>query len=424
MVERKRIGLRDVRALGPGREVWDAAVPGFGARRQKGEAVGYVLLYRTRQGRSRRYTIGRHGAPWTPETARDEARRLLAAVAAGRDPAAEKKAAREAMTVAELCDRYLADAEAGRMLTRRGQTKKPKTLEGDRGRITRHICPLLGRLPVAAVTPADVERFMHDVATGRTAAIVRISTHGVARVKGGRTTATRTVGLLGSIFGRAVKDGLRPDNPVHQVVRFADRKRERRLGDQELAALRAALRRAEQADLWPAATACARFLALTGWRKGEAVELRWSEIDLARRTARLADTKTGSSLRPLSNAACAVLRALPRVGERVFPASRGAAPMSLTKHWNRLAQLAGLPRDVTPHVLRHSFVSLANDLGYTDTTAGMLVGHKGHGTTRGYIHRADAVLLAAADEVAAAVLERMGEVPASAEVPLRSGTTA
>ena len=114
-------------------EIWDATVSGFGARRQKGEAVSYVLIYRTRQGRQRRLTIGRHGAPWTPDTARGEARRLLGEVVKGADPAADKREAPEAMTVTELCDAYLADAEAGRVLTRRGQSKKPSTLAIDRG---------------------------------------------------------------------------------------------------------------------------------------------------------------------------------------------------------------------------------------------------------------------------------------------------
>jgi integrase len=407
--QRRKIGLREVRALAPGREVWDGAVTGFGARRQKGAAVAYVVMYRTKAGRLRRYTIGRHGAPWTPDTAREEARRLLGEVAKGEDPAAEKRAVRKALTVAELCDRYLADAEAGRLLTRRGQPKKSKTLEGDRGRVARHIKPLLGRLPVAAVRPSDIERFMHDVAEGRTAATVRVSTHGLARVTGGRTTAARTLGLLGAIFARAVKDGLREDNQVRRVVRFADGKRERRLGDAEFAALGDALRQGAAEGIWPPALACARFLALTGWRKGEALALRWPEVDLARRTARLPDTKTGAAVRPLSNAACDLLRGLPRMGARVFPASRGEAPMSFTKHWTRIAKAAGLPADVTPHTLRHSFVSIEKDLYYSDSTVGALVGHRNSTMTGRYTHHADAVLLAAADAVADRIAELMGD---------------
>src|SRR5215471_15863778 len=158
MADRKRIGLREVRALAPGAEIWDAAVPGFGGRRQKGTAISYVLMYRTREGRQRRFTIGRHGAPWTPDTARAEAQRLLGEIVRGADPAAAKREGREALTIAELCDAYIIDAEAGRLLTRRGQSKKPSTLAIDRGRIERHFKPLLGSRAVAAVPRAEIER--------------------------------------------------------------------------------------------------------------------------------------------------------------------------------------------------------------------------------------------------------------------------
>jgi integrase len=316
MADRKRIGLREVRALLPGSEIWDAAVPGFGARRQKSAAVSYVLMYRTREGRQRRFTIGRHGAPWTPDTARQDAQRLLGEIVSGADPAATKREARDATTVAELCDAYLADAQAGRLLTRRGQSKKASTLAIDRGRIERHFKPLLGSCAVAAVTRADVERFMHAVAEGKSAARIKTKRRGLARVRGGRGTASRAVGLLGAIFTYAVRRGLRSGNPVHGVIRFADGKRARRLSDDEYAALGAALRQGEAEGIWPAAVAVARFLALTGWRSGEALALRWSEVDLSRRTATLVDSKTGRSIRPLSYAACDVLRGLPPICDR------------------------------------------------------------------------------------------------------------
>jgi integrase len=418
MADRKRIGLREVRALGPGAEIWDAAVPGFGARRQKGEAVSYVLMYRTREARQRRLTIGRHGAPWTPDTAREEARRLLGEIVKGSDPASDRREAREAMSVAELCDAYLADAQAGRLLTRRGQSKKASTLAIDRGRIERHFKPLLGSRPVAAVTRNDVERFMHAVAEGKSAARVKTKRRGLARVRGGRGTATRAVGLLGAIFTYAVRRGLRPDNPVHGVIRFADGRRERRLSDDEYAALGAALRKAEAEGIWPAAVAATRFLALTGWRSGEALGLRWPEIDVARRTATLADSKTGRSIRPLSRAACDVLCRLPRMtGELVFPATRGDGRMTgFPKLWARIAKLGEIPADVTPHVLRHSFASIAGDLGYSEPTIAALVGHKGRTITSRYVHSADAVLLAAADVVANRTSELMGELKPEADV--------
>jgi integrase len=422
MPTKQRLGLRQIRALKPGEIIWDPSVPGFGARRQRGDAVSYVLFYRTREGRQRWFTIGRHGAPWTPESARDEAQRLLGSVASKADPAAEKRAARNAQTVTELCDLYLADAEAGRLVTRRRVAKKTSTLTTDRGRIERHIKPLLGRRVVASVTRDDVETFMHDVAAGKTAGKTKTKPRGLARVRGGRGTASRTVGLLGAIFAYAVRHRMRPDNPAHGVLRPADGRRERRLSDEEYKALCEALRKAETANMWPPAIAVARFLGLTGWRSGEALGLRWDEIDLARRTARLGDTKTGRSVRPLSHAACDLLRGIGRSGELVFAATRGDGRMAgFPKFWARIAKFGNLPPEVTPHTLRHSYASLAGDLGYSEPTIAALVGHKGHTITSRYVHAADAVLLAAADAVANRTMELMGDAaPIAQVIPLRA----
>lgn len=420
MVARQRIGLRQVRALRAGEIIWDATLPGFGARRQRSEVVSYVLFYRTRESRQRWFTIGRHGAPWTPESAREEAKRLLGSVASNVDPAAEKRTARNAQTVSELCDLYFTDAESGRLMTRRRMVKKTSTLATDRGRIQRHIKPLLGRRAVAGVTREDVETFMHDVAAGKTAGRTKTKPRGVAHVRGGTGTASRTVGLLGAIFTYAVRHRMRPDNPVHGVLRPADGRRERRLTDEEYKALGVALRKSEPANIWPAAIAVARFLALTGWRSGEALGLRWAEIDLARRTATLGDTKTGSSVRPLSHLACDVLRGVGRTGELVFSATRGDGRMGgFPKFWERITKFGPLPLDVTPHVLRHSFASLAGDLGYSEPTIAALIGHKGHSITSRYVHAADSVLLAAADAVANRTASLMGIKIQRKVVPLR-----
>jgi integrase len=434
--------------------VADKELPGFAVRVLRSGSKSYLVQYRV-GAQLRRKALGLHGVV-TAEQARHDAKVLLGHQAewrkdrrAGRnraDPLAVERqaAARQAETVAKLCDMYLADAEAGRLLTRRRMAKKPSTLATDRGRIERHIKPRLGRQALADVTRADVERFMHDIAEGKTAAIIKTKKRGLARVTGGKGTATRTVGLLGAIFTYAMRQGMRADNPCALVIKFAEGRRERRLSDDEYAGLGAGLRQAEaavreaeaegkaisrdgvrrrSATIWPPAIAAVRFIVLTGWRVGEAVGLRWSEIDLARRTAILADSKTGRSMRPLSNAACHVLKTVPRLdGDRVFPPTRGAADTVLyfKNFWLRVARLARLPAEVTPHVLRHSFASLAGDLGYSEPTIGALVGHKGHSVTSRYLHSADSVLLAAADAVANRTAHLMGDKSQKAVVvPLR-----
>jgi integrase len=138
--------------------------------------------------------------------------------------------------------------------------------------------------------------------------------------------------------------------------------------------------------------------------------LRWSEIDLPRRTARLIDTKTGASLRAMSEQACAVIQSQHRSGELVFPARSGGAMIGYRKTWMKIAKLGDLPADITPHVLRHSFASLAADLGYNESTIAILLGHKAHSMTSRYVHSADAVLLTAADAVANATWKLMDGV--------------
>jgi integrase len=88
--------------------------------------------------------------------------------------------------------------------------------------------------------------------------------------------------------------------------------------------------------------------------------------------------------------------------------------------WARVVKLGGLPADITPHVARHSFASLAGDIGYSEPTIAALIGHRGQTITSRYVHAADAVLLAAADAVASRTAELMGEgQPKGDVVPLR-----
>jgi integrase len=422
--DRKRLGIVELKALGPNKVIWDKSVIGFGARRQHGEAVNFVVIYRTADGRQRWQTIGRWGAPWTPDDARAEAKRILGSVASGADPAADKHARRHAETVGDLLDMYLRDAEAGSLLIRGGRTKKPGTLEADKGRIENHIRPLLGKLPLAAVKRADVDDMMHKIAKRETVrpAVKTGKARGKRVVRGGKGVATRTVGMLGAIFAYGLKRDLLKDNPAHGIQKYAEGKRERRLSDAEYVLLGKALAGAADTKIWPPAIAAARFLAVTGWRSGEALALRWSDVDLARNTAVLPDTKTGKSIRPLAAAAVAIMQS-EKGGELVFRPSRGKGTMSgFGSWWAKIAAHGPLPPDITPHVLRHSFASVAADLGFSETTVGAMLGHKGSSITARYTHACDAVLVSAADVVANNILERIKQPSPAAAINERKPT--
>ncbi len=389
--------------------IWDTELKGFGVKIAKGGRKTYVCQYRTpggRAGESRRLSIGAHGAPWTVELARLEAKKILGRAANSEDPAGDKQDLKRQLTVARLCDQYLAHGCA---------TKKASTLATDKGRIERHIKPLLGHKRVPEVTRADIKRFLQDVALGKTATDIKTTLHGRAIVRGGKGTATRTVGLLGGIFSYAVDCGMIETNPVVGIKRFPDKKGNRYLNQTEFAALGAAIRQARLTGENPTALAILELLIFTGARKGEIEALRWSEIDFDTSCLKLGDSKTGQKTIAINAAALRLLQALvPAAGLKaiskddfIFPAYRGEGYYKSTpKIWERVRASAGL-RDVRLHDLRHSFASIAVSMGASLPMIGALLGHADSATTQRYAHLHDDPLRAASEvignQIAAAI---------------------
>jgi len=352
-------------------------------------------------GRSRRYTIGLHGV-WTAEGARQVAKVQLGRVAQGDNPAEERQLDHKAITVKELCTLYLNDLNAGLILGKGGRPKKPTTIVTDTGRIERHIIPLLGTRRVKDLTKADINKALKDIMAGKTRVSVKTKKlRGKAIVRGGAGTATRTVGLLGGILTYAVEAGIITSNPAHGLRKPKDNLRQRRLSEAEYRTLGEMLRKAAEEEKYAMTVDIIRQIALTGCRRSEMIGLKWTEADTEASCLRLEDSKEGESIRPIDLPVVEYLeqRHTGDVGTYVFP-GRGEdnAFGSFPNHWEQLFKDSALS-DVTPHVLRHSFASIANDLGFTEVTIAALVGHAKGSVTSKYIHTLDTALIMAADTI-------------------------
>jgi integrase len=382
--------------------IWDSTVKGFGLKVTPSGSKVFIVQYRDpklRGSRPTRVTIGKFGSPWTADNARAEAKRILGMVATGNDPTKLKASNKTALTVAELCDIYF---------ERGASMKKASTIATDRGRVERHIKPLLGKLKVSQVTKHEVREFINDVAAGKTARDVRTGLRGRVIVTGGKGTATRTAGLLSGIFAFAVDAGYLDTNPVHGVAKFKGKKNERFLSLSEIQTIGGVLSEMEGEGVNPKALSIIRLLALTGARRGEIVNLKRSEVDLDSRTLRLADSKTGQKNIPLNRAAIEILSRIiaedqPKRSAYLFPAEAGDGPYNgVPKVWQAVRNRIGDPT-LRLHDLRHSFASLAVSQGASLPMIGALLGHANSATTQRYAHLSDDPVRGATEMVGDAI---------------------
>ena len=399
------ITIQCVETMVAGETIWDADVRGFGVRKQRRDAV-YVVKYRF-NGQQRYFTIGKHGAPWTPKTARKEALRLLGKVASNEnpiDPAADREADKAQPTFAQFADRYLAEYAAAH--------KKPRTIEEDRRNLRLHITPALGKKLIGEITRTDVTRFHRDARE-----------HPV--------NANRCLATLSHMLSVAEKWGLRPveSNPCKGIDRYPEKARERLLTADELARLGDALDRAARGftdDEWAAlparerparqtaedwrSIALFRLLLFTGARLSEILTLQWTWIDFERGVARLPDSKTGAKNLPISAPALAILQALPRQSgnPHVLPGDKPDSHfVGAQKPWQRLRKAAGL-EGVRLHDLRHAFASIAVASGDSLFIVGKVLGHRQASTTERYSHLQPDPVRAVADRNAQRIAALLG----------------
>lgn len=301
-----KINKRSIDALRAGDKnlfLWDTGLKGFGAKITPAGAISYVIQFRMggREASTRRYTIGVHGSPWTPATARTEAERLLILVAQGIDPVdADKQRRREAVDLAfaNYADLFAKSCKG------KGWSRLVERV------IRLYLKPVLRKKPLPKITRSDIVSVLDQMPPEQVAN--RRNVFAVMR------RLFRWAVSRGDI-DRSPMEGMETPPPV--------KPRERWLQDEELQAV------------WAATPEChrcfgpiVRLLIVTGQRREEVSGMRWEELDREERMwtlpgARAKNDQPNSI--PLNDLAVAVLdgeangQTWPRKG-RVFATSSGA----------------------------------------------------------------------------------------------------
>jgi integrase len=316
---------------------WDEVLPGFGVRVNPTGKV-WVVQYRA-GGKSRRETIGRVDTV-SLDVAREAAKKTLAKVQLGADPHAEKAQAkaRAKITFEAVAERYLKHAQ---------DRLKPRSFEEVERHLKKHWQPFQG-LPISEIRRALVATRLEEIAE-----------------QSGPIASNRARAALSALFAWAVAVGLAESNPVIGTIRVGTEvSREHVILDDELAAIWRACRDDDHGRI-------VRLLILTGQRRDEVGDMKWSEFDLARRLWTIPRERTKNGLTqevPLSELASEILRSKPRHEGREFVFGEGRGGFSgwsksKTRLDARIMKTGAVMRPWRLHDLRRTAATRLGELG-------------------------------------------------------------
>ncbi|ANY78469.1 hypothetical protein BB934_09690 [Microvirga ossetica] len=398
-----RITKRLVDGLGPddvGRIVRDDELTGFAVRLNADGSKTYLVEYRAGRGRgfpTRRLSIGRHGA-LTPEQARQQAKKTLAQVAHGEDPAGYRVARAKDPTVKDI------------LLTALEQHWKPKrkasTAKAFEEMINRTLIPEFGSTRLPDLTRAQI-RAWHSKQTHRP------------------RQANLDLAILRKALNLAIGDDLLTENPARGISSHPERSRDRVPTDKELRAVWKAI---DEAPIRLSARLLFKVLPLTGCRRGEWQSAHWSDVDFDAGVLRLRaeNAKAGARTVPLPGPVIALLQMAPKHSLWVAPNDSGDGPLTnsnIRDAWAAVLTAAKV-KDLHLHDLRHAFATRGAALGANALILRDALGHKTLAMTGRYVSRQADPVRELSERIARSLLTSAGATDERLEervLPLRNG---
>jgi integrase len=391
--------------------IWDATLPGFGARVSAGGKIAFVVMRRPAGNpRPVRVTLGHYPAV-TLEAARKTAQDAVAELLQGKDPTQERR-------------RRLAEQAEADATTFAGVAKRYMDHIADRrtiGQITRTIRrDLIARWdgrPVASITRKEVIAMVDAIREKKDKLGERV---------GGPAAARQALTYAKRIFRYALARDLIEYSPADAISGeelLGNRKpRQRTLSDAELRAVLSAFPWSTAEDVepqdrgrWPIAPLL-WLLVLTGLRRGELSGATWDNVDHERGRLNISTTKSGDPMMvPLSSLAARILDSLPRFSGTNLVFTNGVVPLGA---WSIMKNEVDRKSGVTGwtfHDLRRTARSGWSAIGVQPHIAEMMLGHRQPGIIAVYdTHRYEAERRVALEQWARRVQEIVSPPPPEA----------
>ncbi len=361
------------------------SVTGFSLKVRESGGATYYFIYQDAYGKLRTTKIARYG-DISFDQAKKEAKRRLADVTLGGDPAARKKEKKDIPTYATLAAQHVEYAKT--------YQRCPSNTESV---LRCHVLPRWGKHRLNEITTQDIAKwFAEKIANG---------------------LAPATMEKIRVVFSRSFELGRQwnipgaDPNPVRNVPRrkFKNARTKYLSADDAKRLLKAA---GESAN--PQLKNIIGLLLLTGARKTELLRAQWQHIDIERRSWHIPTTKTGvPRYVPLSQAALDIIAELPRWDgcPWLLPNPITLKPYAdLKRPWDTAREAAGLEGYVL-HDLRHSAASFMINAGIDLFAVGRILGHADHHSTMRYSHLANDTLMAAVEAGATKMLGAQVQLP-------------
>jgi integrase len=361
-------------------ELRDTVVPGLLLKVTPAGRKIFMVQYRTNAGERRKPVIGRFGE-LTVEQARSIAQDWLADVRKGKDPSAQKTAARGAPSLKELCTKFMEDYSRPK--------NRASSVKSNQGYMDRHIIPKLGALKVREVTRSDVSAL-------------------ITRMKNTPVTANRVLSCLRKMFNMAEVWGFRDDgtNPCRHIPKYPECGKTRLISDNEMVRLFAYLDRADVEGLeHPFFTFGIRLQFAFAARMSEIINMEWKWVDFVNRRVVWPDSKTGELSKPMSEDVVALFSNVPRferspyVVPSILHPDRPMSQYTYSEAWKRILERAEVPH-VGTHGIRHRATTEIANSGVPVKVGMQLTGHRTVTQFMRYVHTEDDPVRAAAEAVA------------------------